>query len=405
METAEVDIAIIGGGVIGLAIGYYLTQEFPAKAVALFEKNKFLGEEQSGRNSGVVHAGHLYRPGTKKAGLCLRGNKMLASFAQEQKIPYQRTGKITVATIVEEEKVLEFYLQQSRKNGVDDTQIISAVEIKKMEPNVTARCALYTPTTGIIDAAAYVRTLESLLCRQGGYILKEAEVVAIAVGEKNNNLTILQKENGKTYAVKAEYLINAAGLESEIVGKKINPNFPYVIKPHRGNYLKFNKNRHEEIAMSGLNVYPVPQPIPGLFNQDGKPKMMVGTHLTPTFEYVFEGNNNENVEIENKERRNVRIGRTVLVGPLACQDGQNGKSPTKKMFLDEVIHFFPGLKEEDLEEEMTSIQVKIAGYDDFVIERDRMFGNCIHVIADSPGLTASLAIAEKVIKILRNTIW
>lgn len=389
METAEVDIAIIGGGVIGLAIGYYLTQEFPAKAVALFEKNKCLGEEQSGRNSGVVHAGHLYRPGTKKARLCLRGNKMLASFAQEQKIPYQRTGKITVAATFEEEKTLEFYLQQARENGVDDAQIISAPEIKKMEPNVTARRALYTPTTGIVDAAAYVRTLESLLCQQGGYVLKEAEAVAIAAGEKKNNLTILQKENGTAYAVNAEYLINAAGLESEIVGKKINPNFPYVIKPHRGNYLKFNKNRREEIAMSGLNVYPVPQPIPGLFNQDGKPKMMVGTHLTPTFEYVF---------------RDVKIGRTVLVGPSACQEGQFGKSPTKKMFLDEVIHFFPGLREEDLEEEMTGIQVKIAGYDDFVIERDRMFGNCIHVIADSPGLTASLAIAENVIKILRNKI-
>lgn len=387
METAEVDIAIIGGGVIGLAVGYYLTKEFPAKTIALFEKHKFLGEEQSGRNSGVVHAGHLYRPRTKKAGLCLRGNKMLASFAQEQKIPYQRTGKITVATTFEEEKILEFYLQQSRKNGVDDAQIISAVEIKKREPNVTARCALYTPTTGIIDAAAYVRTLESLLCQQGGYILKEAEVVAIAVGEKNNNLTILQKENEKTYAVKAEYLINAAGLESEIVGKKINPNFPYVIKPHRGNYLKFNKNRREEIAMSGLNVYPVPQPILGLYNQDGKPKMMVGTHLTPTFEYVFQ---------------DVKIGRTVLVGPLACQDGQNGKSPPKKMFLDEVIHFFPGLREEDLEEEMAGIQVKIAGYDDFVIERDRTFGNCIHVIADSPGLTASLAIAEEVMKLIKR---
>lgn len=379
----QVDITIIGGGVIGLAIGHYLTQQYPTASVALFEKNKYLGEEQSGRNSGVLHAGPLYRPGSRKARLCPLGNRMLAQFAGVNGIPYLQTGKMTMATTAEEEKTLDFYLQQAWMNGVDTARKIRQDEIRAKELNVRGRAALYTPTTGIIDAAAYVRTLESLFAKQGGYIFKETEIISVEAGEKKSRLTARQRE--QEYYFESEFVVNAAGLGGELVGKMINPTFPYVIKPHRGDYLKFNKQKREDIWMNGLNVYPTPRPIPGMFNQDGRPKMMVGTHLTPLFEYDTEGR--------------AVLGKTVLVGPLANQTGQ---PLPKAQFLDDIRLFFPGLREEDLEEEMSGFQVKIAGYDDFVIERDKSYGNCLHVIADSPGLTASLAIAEEAVKLIKR---
>lgn len=379
----SIDYTIVGGGVIGLAIGYYLTQQYPSKTVALFEKNKYLGEEQSGRNSGVLHAGHLYRNGSWKARLCLRGNRMLAQFARENDIPYLQTGKMTVATTEEEEKTLDFYLQQAWMNGVDTARKIGSEWLQAREPNVQGRAALYTPTTGIIDAAVYVRMLESFFTKQGGDLFREAEIIGVRAEEKKSRITVRQQ--GREYDFETEFVVNAAGLGGERVGKMINPNFPYVIKPHRGDYLKFNQKQREDLWMKGMNVYPMPRPIPGMFNQDGKPKMMVGTHLTPVFEYDAEGK--------------VLLGKTVLVGPLANQTGQ---PLPKARFLEDILPFFPGLREDDLEEEMTGIQVKLAGYDDFVIERDRKYRNCLHVIADSPGLTASLAIAEEAVKLMKR---
>jgi len=388
-EEVEVDAIIVGGGVIGLSTAYQLLDLKPDYVVAVFEKNKFIGDEQSGRNSGVLHAGVTYRPGSLKAQLSVVGNKMLKEFAYENGIPCTETGKITVATNQEEEKTLDYYVARTAANGVPGARKISAREVREMEPNVDARCALYTPSTGIIDAAAYLKKLESLLKKKNALLFCDSEIVAISARDKDVVATVNQQ--GEVYQVKAKYLVNSAGLYGDVVGKMINPDFSYQIKPLRGEYLKFNRRSRSDIWMNGMNVYPTPKIIPGIFDQDGNPKRMAGTHLTPIFEYNEGGEAN--------------IGNTFFVGPLGHviqdKDDYNRNRRPKEEFISDVKPFFPGLRREDLEEEMTGIQVKLLNYDDFVIEPDKRYPHCIHAIADSPGLTSSLAIGEKIAKIIK----
>ncbi len=388
MERVDIDIAIIGGGVTGLAAAYKALETFPGKSVAVFEKNIFLGEEQSGRNSGVVHGGIYYRSGSKKAINCVRGNKELYSFCDEWKIPIANTGKIIVAVDDTEKETIEALLENGKRNGVSGLEIISREEIKKLESNAEGLCALYSPTTGIVDAAAYVKTLENLVKKRGGMIFCDALVEAISAAE--DRATLLVKQSGDEYQVRANYVVNAAGLHAETIGRMINPTFPYQIQAWRGEYMAFNSQSKPELAMQGLNVYPTPKIIPGLFDQQGNPKITLGTHLTPTFEYGAYGK--------------VRIGKRVLVGPKGyVLEGKTKRDPfTQSDFVKDLASLYPHLRSDDLTEEMVGIQVKIAGYDDFVIEQDQLYNYCIHAIADSPGLTASLANADDVVRLMRR---
>ncbi len=390
MESVEIDLAIIGGGVTGLATAYKALEAMTGKSVAVFEKNKFLGEEQSGRNSGVVHGGMYYRPGSKKAINCVWGNKELYSFCLEHGVAIARTEKIIVATTPEERILVEELWERGTRNGVPGLEMITGEEVRRLEPNVKALCALYSPTTGIVDAAAYLKTLEKLVKKRGGMIFTDTTVEAIFPAE--DRATLWVKQGDEEYEVRANYVVNAAGLHADVVGRMINPDFPYQIKPLRGEYMKFNRRTRPELWLNGLNVYPAPRIIPEMFDQDGKPKRMVGTHLTPVFEYDREGK--------------AQIGNTILVGPLGhvvdSKEDYTSKRHGKEEFLHDVTSFLSGLAEDDLEEDQVGIQAKLVSYDDFVLENDRRYRNCIHAIPDSPGLTASLANAVEIIGLIRG---
>jgi len=388
MESVEIDLAIIGGGVTGLATAYKALEAMPGKSVAVFEKNEFLGEEQSGRNSGVVHGGMYYRPGSKKAINCVFGNKKLYSFCLEHGVAIARTEKIIVATTPEERILVEELLERGTRNGVPGLEIITGEEVRRLEPNVKALCALYSPTTGIVDAAAYVKTLEKLVKKRGGMIFTDTMVKSIYPSEDQATLRV--KQSDEEYEVRANYVVNAAGLYGEKIGRMINPKFQYQIEAWRGEYMTFNSQSRAELVMRGLNIYPTPKVIPELFDEQRNPKMTLGTHLTPTFEYDANGE--------------ARIGKKILVGPKGyVLDGKTKRDPfTQSDFVQDLAKIYPSLNSEDLTEEMVGIQVKIKGYDDFVLEKDRRYPYCIHAIADSPGLTASLTNADEIVELIRR---
>ena len=386
----NVDYAIIGGGLNGLAAAYRLLEKYPDKIIVVLEKNKYLGEEQSGRNSGVIHSGYQYDHTTLKGKLCVKANSMLKEFAQEHGVPYATVGKMIVATNDEEEKRLDFYYQRARAGGVSIDRL-TRDEIKKYEPQVEGQAALYTKDTGVIDAATYVRTLEKLVEQKGGFILTNTPVEDVT--PRGDGFILHVNEHGTQYTFQAEIVINAAGLYADTLARKVNPEFPHIVKALRGEFAQFKRKSRPEIMTNATNIYPVPKPIPGMLDQYGNPKTMAGTHLTPTFEIGSDGQ--------------AKLGNRIIVGPLAqlVQDKnvyEQGRKPLEA-FVADVKPIFPHLRVEDLELDYAGIQVKIQGYDDFVIERDKKYPNFVNVIADTPGMTSSLAISHYLVnEVLRD---
>lgn len=379
----EIDVAIIGGGVNGLAVAYMLGQHSPGKSIFVFEKNKYLGEEQSGRNSGVRHSGYQYQVGTLKSRLCHSANKMLRRFAQEHGIADACTGKYIVATTPEEVDRLDFYHRRAFENGTN-IELLDRIALQEREPNLEALAALYTSDTGVIDVASYVRTLRNLIVQQEGNILTESKILGIT--PKRDNFVVRVQQHQEQSEFECGMVINAAGLYADEVARMVNPEFPYTITPLRGEYMTFTANR-PQLQLHDTNVYPVPRPIPRMYDSFGHPKTMAGVHITPTFAASAEGS--------------IQLGKKYLVGPLGrivgSKDDYHTDRKGPKAFYDEIKPFFPGIQVDDLTEDFAGIQVKLNGHDDFVLERDRMYPHLIHVIADSPGMTSSLAIAEYVV--------
>ncbi len=376
----KIPITIVGGGVIGLAIAWELSKN-GKEGVFLFEKNPFLGDEQSGRSSCVIHAGIYYAEGSLKSKLCVGGNKMLYDFCAKYDIACANTKKIIVAVDEEKTQKIDYYFQRAKANGVEGLRKIYRDEIKKLEPNVEAVSALFVPSSGIMDVPAYINTLARLAKESGAEIIKESKVVKI---EPRNDSFIVHVQNlrGGTELFETEILINAAGLYSDEIASMINPKNPYHITPLRGEYYRFDSSKRDDIKLNGMNVYQVQEP----FYIDGKMYLGIGIHLTPKFEL--------------KDNKQV-IGSSVSVGPTSIpvkdkHDYETGRRGPE-YFYEDIVRFFPNIKMEDLQIDYAGNRAKLKDYDDFVIKRDDICPNCIHLIGiDSPGLTASLPIAKYV---------
>jgi len=398
----RVRITIIGAGVIGCAIAYFLSKKYDN--IFVVEKNlKVTAENQSSRNSGVIHAG-IYYPKDEsplKARFCVAGNRMLYEFCQEFGVPHRKTGKLVVATDAWQLDYLIDTLNIAQQNGVPGAKLISAELAKQLEPNIECVQAAYFPTSGIVEATQLVRRLYTLASQNGANFLFQTEVVDCT--PKDNYFEIITRTGKRYENFETEILINAAGLYSDAIAKKVNPDCPYEIFPVRGEMAKFYKSRRPEIFHAGLNLYPVPHPL----DANGQKLVMpfaefqrlfksrqvlktVGVHLTPTFDLVDD---------------RYEIGNTVTIGPATKgvvdkESYADDLYPTSYFW--EMVHpFFPHLKCEDIELHQTGIQAKLKNQFDWVIEPDEKHPRCIQLIGiDSPGLTACLAIGEHVAELL-----
>ena len=234
------EVAVIGGGIIGCHIAYHLASE--GKEVFLLEKEKALGEHTSTRNSGVIHGGIYYPQGSLKARLCIRGRHLTYDFLRKHHIPHWKCGKLIVALANSELKALNDLKKRGDENGVESLRLIDQAEAQRLEPRVRCLAALCSPETGILDMASYVRTMERLLKASGVTIVKRCEALSV---DDHNTLTTTRG------TLEAETIINAAGLHSDGIAKMCGLE-GYVIIPHKGDYY----NTTEEV-IRGL-VYPVP---------------------------------------------------------------------------------------------------------------------------------------------------
>jgi L-2-hydroxyglutarate oxidase LhgO len=389
--SAEVDVTIVGAGVIGCAVARELAQA--GREIFVLEKNSGItrGENQSSRNSGVIHAGLYYDRSMRplKAGLCVEGNTLLYRFCEQYGVPFRQTGKLVVAANEEESAVLETYRARAAENGVP-VQLLTGVRAGELEPCVRAAVALLLPTSGIIDPTALVYKLHVSALENGARFLTSTQVTGIKSHKEGLEVEIEYRDGARdTFLTKL--LINAAGLYADEVARMVQPASTYQIDPVRSETMKFYRTKRQDLKLQGMNVYPTPHQ----FTTAQGTYFSVGVHLTPT---LITDNAGES-----------SIGPEVTVGPLGRpahhKEEYGGGYQAADVFLNQVRSFFPGLQENDLMPHQTGIQARLAGYQDWVIEFSGADRRCLNLLGiDSPGLTGSLAIARHVKELLNRNI-
>ncbi len=408
MKSKVADVVIIGAGAVGCAIAYMLAKTGKYRIIVLEKNETIPGRNQSARNAGVIHGG-IYYPKDReplKAQLCVRGNALLYEFCSTYSVPHKNVGKLVIATNPRQEEYLEYILNIAKENGVSGIKKITGEEVRRLEPNVSASCALHVPSSGLLEPNALVSAYACLAKLHGAVFLSGVDVIDIqSDGKKVTVMTTSKKvrpfqKKGLTFPVMTDMLINAAGLWSDDIARMIDPTLPYTIDPVRGELAMYPSDKNTAV---GMNIYQVPY---GYWNdtgekadvpvaeferlmKKGKITRTVGVHLTPTFEKVSTGG--------------WKVGKTVAAGPLKTvgkgKDNYEGDRRKSEDYIQKINHFFPGLSADGLSGRYTGIMAVLPNHYDFIIEKDKKHSNVINLIGiDSPGLTSSLAIAEYVKK-------
>jgi len=351
-------IVVVGGGVIGLAAGRALAAK--GREVCVLERGPRPGQGASTHNSGVIHAGLYYPPGSLKATLCVEGRERLYAYCDERRVPFVRCGKLVVATSAAEEPALGALFANAAANGVA-LEEVSAADIRRREPHVRATRGLFSPSTGWIEVEAFIRALRGDLERLGGALVLNSRLVEARRDGDRWRLTTSLEE------IEADLVVNAAGLYADDISR-ICGGDPFTIYPCRGEYAELAPGARGLI--NGL-VYPVPHP-----SGHG-----LGVHLTRT------------------------LGGEVWIGPTiayqsAKDDYESGREPLEA-FVEPTARLLPGVTLEDLRLGGSGIRAKLhppsERFADFLIGADSRQPALIHAAGiDSPGLTASLAIAERI---------
>jgi L-2-hydroxyglutarate oxidase LhgO len=384
---AEVDITIVGAGVVGCAVARELAQA--GREIFVLEQNPGIsrGENQSSRNSGVIHAGLYYDRSTRplKARLCAEGNALLYRFCEAHRVPHCRTGKLVVAANDGEAAVLETYRLRAEQNGVP-VELIAGERACEFEPCVQATSALHLPSSGIINPTILVHKLHLLAEAGGARFLTRTRVSDIKARKEGLEVEIEYRDGARDTFL-TELLINAAGLYSDDLARMVQPDSAYLIDPVRSETVKFYRTRRDDLMLRGMNVYPAPRQ----YTSPRGTYFSVGVHLTPT---LVTDNTGQSF-----------IGPEVTVGPLSRpathREEYGGEYQPDEVFVDQVRSFFPGLQKADLMPHQTGIQARLAGHQDWVIDFSKGDRRCLNLLGiDSPGLTGSLAIADYVRKML-----
>jgi L-2-hydroxyglutarate oxidase len=394
MEGQQYDVAIIGGGIIGLSTAMHLTQRNPDLRVAVLEKEAELATHQTGHNSGVIHSGIYYRPGSHKANFCVAGVQKLIQFCDENEIVYERCGKVIVATDESELGRLVNLHERGVANGVEGLEIIGPERLREIEPHAAGIRALWAPGTGIADYPKVAQVYATKFAHAGGDIFTEAPLQRIS---RKGETLALETPKG---TVQARHIINCAGLYADRVAGMIEERVDVRIVPFRGEYFTLRPESHH--LVSGL-IYPVPDPrFPFL-----------GVHFTRNIQGSVEAGPNAVLALsrEGYRKRDFRLDETLgtLTYPgfwkMTSKHWRTGlsemrRSYNKGIFLQDLKRLLPEIREEDLAPGGSGVRAQAVDrngtlLDDFSIIRGR---EAVHVLnAPSPGATSSLAIGEHIV--------
>ena len=388
-------VAIIGGGILGLAIGYKLSLKSREFDVTVFEKETEVGCHQSGKNSGVLHCGLNYEPKSLKAKLAVEGIREMILFCKQNEVNFDQCGKIVVATNHDEDKVLQNIANRGKLNGLKNLKFLNKNEINKREPNIMGLNALLVPEEGIVDYKGVMLKLVELIKLNEGEVFFNSEINNVV--SKNNKTIINYKSKDNTF----DLVINCAGLHSDRVFKNLSQTKrPVRIVPFRGEYMSF---KDEYKNMVNHLVYPVPNPkFPFLgvhFTRMINGDREVGPNAVLAFKR--EGYKNTDFSIRDSfDSLSYRGLHNFIKNNFNFALGEFSSSLSKKSFIEKAKKMMPDIDSSMLKKGGAGVRAQALDPKgnllmDFRVEK---FENQIHVLnAPSPGATASLAIANYII--------
>lgn len=369
----ETDIAIIGAGVVGLALAAELATE--SREVCVLEKWDCFGRETSSRNSEVIHSGLYYEPQSLKARLCVEGNRLLYAACREWSVEVKPVGKFVVACEEAEVPRLEAIYENGQRSGAEGLEMWDQPAIQKKCPSIHAVRAIWAPQTGIFDSHQFMAALERQAEEKGALFAYQSEVVAVE--KRAGGFRLLFQEEGHQEELESPVLINAAGLGAEAIAQMVGIDTGtagYTLHPCKGEYFTVHPAGGRQIEQL---VYPLP-PLDGA---------SVGLHLTPD------------------------MGGRLRLGPSAFYVDELDYSvnpASRRHFYEAARKYLPFLEEEQLEPDMAGIRPKLKGpgepFRDFEMhhEKERDLPGLINLIGiESPGLTASLAIARHIRELMQ----
>ena len=387
------DIAIIGGGIVGAATFYKVQKQNPTLLIALFEKEEILADHQTGHNSGVLHSGLYYKPGSLKAKNCIEGRKELVEFAKEHGIAHDVCGKVVVATHESELANMERVYQTGLENKIEGLKKISAAEVKEIEPFVESIGGLWVPCTGIIDFRAATQKMVELALAinplSAVYLGHEVQSIT-----KNAYVSTLQTNKGEFEAV---YLVFCAGLQADRLARKDGVQLKEQVVGFRGDYYELT---HEASHKVKNLIYPVPNPdFPFLgvhFTRMTNGDIECGPNAVFTFKREGYGKTDFSFR-DTWDALTYKGTWKLFFNNMAFGINEYRRAFSKKLFLKTLQRMIPSLTMEDLKPGRAGVRALLLAQDgdtrdDFRIE---YHGNSIHVLnAPSPAATACLAIGE-----------
>ncbi|MFM6947777.1 MAG: L-2-hydroxyglutarate oxidase [Aquirufa sp.] len=388
------DIIIVGGGIVGLATAHRLLESRPDLKIALFEKEHMVSMHQTGNNSGVIHSGLYYKPGSLKAKNCIEGYHQLIQYCQEQNIPFELTGKIVVAINQEQRVQLENLYQRGQQNGLEGLKKLSVAEMKEHEPHVTGVEGMWVPQTGIVDYRVVAAKLAVGI---------EAKGCQLHLGEQVTNIT-----KGLTYSIvetnkgvyETKLVINCAGLYSDNVAQ-MSQKEPLDVRivPFRGEYFKLRADK--EYLVKNL-IYPVPDPNFPFLGVHFTRMMRGGVEAGPNAVLAFRKEGYKKMSIDFKELWNTLTWpgfQKVAAKYWETGLGEMYRSFSKEAFTKALQELIPEIQESDLVEGGAGVRAQACDrngglLDDFSIIEDAKIINILN--APSPAATSSLSIGKTV---------
>jgi L-2-hydroxyglutarate oxidase LhgO len=393
MNDKHCDVAIVGAGIVGLSVGLQLVRKNPDLKIIILEKESEVASHQTGHNSGVMHSGLYYKPGSLKARLCVEGRAAMIQFCEEHAIPHEICGKIIVATEEREIPGLHELLRRGRANGVSGLRELDAEQIREIEPYASGIRGIHVPTTGITDFKMVSAKYAELIKQGGGEVLTSSGVERIV---REAGAIVLETASG---AVHARFVVNCAGLQSDLVAKMAGASLGLRIVPFRGEYYELVPSKH--YLIKGL-VYPVADPrFPFL-----------GVHFTRRIHGGVEAGPNAVLSFkrEGYTRTSFDLTDALSTGlfpgfwKMAAQNWKSGmgeiyRSWNKRAFTRALQKLLPSLREQDIQPGGSGVRAQALDrygnlLDDFhFVYQDRILHVCN---VPSPAATASLVIGREI---------
>ena len=403
MAATTFDLVVIGGGIIGLSTAMEATRRFPRRRVLVLEKEDRVAAHQTGHNSGVIHSGLYYKPGSLKARTCVEGAATLVAFCCEHGLPYELCGKVVVATREDELPALEELHRRGTANGVPGLAMIGPERLREIEPHSAGIRALHVPGTGITDFTAIAQAYAEKVTAGGGEVRTGTRALRIA---SRGAETVVETTRGP---VAARKVINCAGLESDRMARAAGARLDSIIVPFRGQYYEIVPDRQDLVR--GL-IYPVPDPA----------FPFLGVHFTRRLGGGVEAGPNAVLALQREGYRKTdfspRDAATTLAFPgfwrMAAKYwrsafGELHRSLSKRAFVRALQRLLPEIEEDDLRPGGAGVRAQALDrqgklLDDFEIIWDGQTGRdggVVHVLnVPSPAATASLVIGKRIVDLI-----